>query len=181
MHENSKLYELMILVPGNLSADEAEKTLAEVKGEITSIEGEITGTENWGRRELAYAVAQSDYGYYFVIYANIPANKVSELNNFCRINRNVSRHLLLARPEGITPVDYSTVKTGFGGRIKDETTIEAEKTVTKVEKKPAKKIEKPVVIETVEKKVEKKPVAKAKKAEKGLDDILSELDKNLEL
>ena len=198
MSENIKLYELMILVPGNLSADEAEKTFIEVQHEITSLKGEIADLERWGRRELAYAVAKNDYGYYFVVYAKLPAQETSKIDRFCRINRNIVRYLLLARPEDVAIVNYATVKTRFGGRIKDETEVKAESSETKLvseKNKPFKKdhavkprsTEKATETKAKEAPVEKKPVAapavapKSKKAEKGLDDILKELDKNLEI
>ncbi len=169
MTNETKLYELMFLVPGSVSVDEADKAFKEVKEEIATLGGGVHSEESWGRRQLAYQVAKSDYGYYFVVRTNLEPAKTQELSNFCRLHRDIARFLVIALPADYTPVDYSEVKTKFGGRVKEETPEAEGKADVK---KPAPKVEEKVE----EKKEEKSEPKKEVKSEKNLDDILSDLD-----
>lgn len=86
-------YEVMYILRPTL--DEAGKTevmntLHEV---ITSNGGSITNVDDWGLKELAYAIDDMTKGYYVVITIEAEAACVAEFDRRSRIHSQVVRHL----------------------------------------------------------------------------------------
>lgn len=88
-------YEVMYILRPTL--DEAGKTevmntLHEV---ITSNGGSITNVDDWGLKELAYAIDDMTKGYYVVITIEAEAACVAEFDRRSRIHNQVVRHMIV--------------------------------------------------------------------------------------
>ncbi len=88
-------YEVMYILRPTL--DEAGKTevmntLHEV---ITSNGGSITNVDDWGLKELAYAIDDMTKGYYVVITIDAEAACVAEFDRRSRIHNQVVRHMIV--------------------------------------------------------------------------------------
>lgn len=88
-------YELIFIAQPDLD-DEALKALAErVKQVIVANGGQVTSTENLGRRTLAYPIKRRRDGYYILIKAALAQNTIAELERTLRLSEDVLRHMLV--------------------------------------------------------------------------------------
>ena len=96
-------YELAVIFHPDLEIDTSgaigklEKILADNKAEITS-------TDNWGKRKLAYPIKRQDHGIYVVYGIEMPSTNVGKLDSTLNITTEVIRHLIVKPgPEGKVP------------------------------------------------------------------------------
>ena len=90
-------YELMYVINGDL--DEAGVTTASerVAASIANRGGEITDTDSWGRRRLAYPIDHHLEGVYTVLRIKINSDALTTVERDLKLNEAVIRHLL-SRP-----------------------------------------------------------------------------------
>lgn len=112
--EETKTYELMFILPGDLTEEKASAAFARIKKDLEEIGSKITYEEQWGRRDLAYPIQKKIRGYYFVLHFSLTPSLAPEVEEFARLDKEIIRHLLVIWPEEITPVDYSKSRVKFG-------------------------------------------------------------------
>jgi len=78
-------YENLLLLSPELSAEERQGILDTLTGIIEREGGKILEVNEWGMRDLAYAVNKMDRGYYVLINSNMPSPAVAELERNIRI------------------------------------------------------------------------------------------------
>ena len=86
-------YELAVLYHPDLEID-LEKAEAHVAKLVKDAGGNITATDNWGKRKLAYKIATHEYAVYVFYTLELPAAGVSTLNNALNITGEVIRFLI---------------------------------------------------------------------------------------
>ena len=88
-------YEVMYILRPTL--DEAGKTevMNTLHDVITSNGGSITNVDDWGLKELAYAIDDMTKGYYVVITIDAEAACVAEFDRRSRIHNQVVRHMIV--------------------------------------------------------------------------------------
>ena len=93
-------YELMVILPGDMTEKEALTHLEIVKGYVKENGGTITETLVWGKRDLAYTIQKQDTGFY-AVYHFIMEESVGmlELKNELRLDQKVMRELLIKIPD----------------------------------------------------------------------------------
>jgi small subunit ribosomal protein S6 len=174
-------YELMVIITPDMSDDDMNKELNDLRKQIKDLKGEIYHEDLWNIRNLSYSIKKQDKGYYAVFYFTGDSLKVKDLDKGLFLNPKVLRHLIVKSPKGYVIKSLSelelteeerkrprTDKTGDrGGKFAERP---ARKPVVKTEEKPAEKEVKAV---------EKEPVkeTKTKKEEKPMD--ISDLDSKL--
>jgi len=94
-------YEIVFLV----HPDQSNQVPAMIERYQTTIKdsgGQIHRMEDWGRRQLAYAIDKIHKAHYVLM--NVECNKsvLDELENMFRYNDAILRHLVLACDEAIT-------------------------------------------------------------------------------
>lgn len=89
----SEHYELMVLIPGQLLEDEARTVWDEIKQLIQANSGQITTEQELGRKDLAYTVAGSRNGTYFVLECDLPKPQLAVIQEKLRIRKEVARVL----------------------------------------------------------------------------------------
>ncbi len=88
-------YELVYILQADL--DEAATTTAieTIEKLITTGKGEITKTDKWGKRKLAYPINKTREGYYvLVVFATNPAEIVN-IKRALGYNEQVLRHIIV--------------------------------------------------------------------------------------
>lgn len=87
-------YELAVLYHPDLEVDlsKAEDRIATI---IKNNDGKITGTDNWGKRKLAYPIKKLDHAVYVFYNVELPAEKAQKVDETLRITDEVIRFLLV--------------------------------------------------------------------------------------
>ena len=90
-------YEMMLLISGNTTDEDAAKTFAEVKELTVAAGAEMTYEEVIGRKTLAYSVDKSRQGSYFVCEFDLISTRLPGLNEKLRIRKDVARFLIIKK------------------------------------------------------------------------------------
>lgn len=88
-------YELMYVLAPDLPEEGLTAATERVTALITNRGGEITKTDTWGRRRLAYPIGKHMDGYYTVLRFKLDAPLTEELDRNLRLNEQVMRHLIV--------------------------------------------------------------------------------------
>lgn len=147
-------YELLFIIPNKFTEGEANSIIEKIKKIITSEEGNITFTEFWGKKKLAYPIKQNSYGYYSLIEFDLPGDNLAKVNRTLRMSNEVIRHQIVKK------------------KVKTIEQLEQEKKIS--EKIAAKNVKKEQADEEQEKIKEKK--LDLKDLDEKLDDILDTKD-----
>lgn len=89
------LYETVFIARQELSAAQVEALAANLTEIITQGKGEITKTEFWGLRTLAYSIKKNRKGHYVLFNIDSPAPTVKEMERQIGLNEDILRHLTL--------------------------------------------------------------------------------------
>ena len=57
--------------------------------------GEITAVDHWGRRQLAYPIADKENGYYVVAHFNTAAERLPEFERILTLDEELLRYLIV--------------------------------------------------------------------------------------
>jgi small subunit ribosomal protein S6 len=88
-------YELIYIIQPELSEEEINALDERVLGTISSQDGEVTGTELWGHRALAYAIKRNTAGYYILHRIKMPPQATGEVERLLRLSEDVLRFLIV--------------------------------------------------------------------------------------
>lgn len=145
-------YEMLFIVPNKYTEDEAGKIVNKVRDIIKENNGNITFSEDWGKKKFAYEINHYNHGYYSLFEFDGETASIAKIDRTLRMSNEVLRHQIVKKK----------VKTAED--VKQEEKIAA-KVVAKTEAK------------VKEEKEEEKTKDKSKLELKDLDD---KLDKILE-
>ncbi len=88
-------YELSFIVSPEVEEEALEDTVDAVKQFVVAGGGQVTNTDIWGRRRLAYPIRKHTEGYYVVLQAQIPLEVLPELERNLKLSEDVIRYLLV--------------------------------------------------------------------------------------
>lgn len=92
-------YELMVILRSMLSEEARAAAQEKLHKLVVKAGGEITSTDVWGKRHLAYKIGGQGEGYYIVYKCNLPVAQTKELEQGMKLNEEVIRYLLLKQSE----------------------------------------------------------------------------------
>ena len=92
-------YELVVILSPEIGDDSIETSLERLNQGITSRGGEITETNHWGRRRLAYPIKRFLEGNYVVSQIKLDPAQVPGLESSLRISEEVLRHMIIKAGE----------------------------------------------------------------------------------
>lgn len=92
-------YELVTIWNADLGEDGVTGEIDRLNGAISTRGGEVTDTNIWGRRRLAYFIDGHSEGVYCVMQVTMDPPRASDLDNSLRINENLLRHLMVRKDE----------------------------------------------------------------------------------
>ena len=86
-------YEIAVLFHPDLEVDlsQAENKLKKI---VTDNGGEVTATDNWGKRKLAYAIKGNEHAVYVFYTAQVPPQGVMKIESTLNITDEVIRFLI---------------------------------------------------------------------------------------
>lgn len=97
MDENQKQYELVLILPPNLEGVDLDNIKKEIKETIIKLEGEIDFKVE-EKRDLAYPINKQGQGIYLINQLSIVPEKISNLSNELKLNKQILRHLITHLP-----------------------------------------------------------------------------------
>ena len=92
-------YELVVILNPEIGDDAVPNSIQKVEQGITSRGGEVTESNHWGRRRLAYPIKRHLEGNYVVSQVKLDPTTVPELEATFRISEDIIRHLIIRADE----------------------------------------------------------------------------------
>ncbi len=90
-------YEILFIIPNKFTDDEAKTVAAKVGKVITENGGQITHTEYWGKKKLAYEIKHNAYGYYGLFEFDLEGNLLAKVDQNLRLSADVLRHQIIVK------------------------------------------------------------------------------------
>lgn len=98
-------YEVVFLVHPDQS-EQVPAMIERYKALIEAEGGKIHRLEDWGRRQLAYSIANLAKAHYVLLNIEVGQNTLTELESGFRFNDAVLRHLIIKRDEADTEPSF---------------------------------------------------------------------------
>lgn len=92
-------YELIYIIEPNLDEDQIAQVDGRVQQAVEASNGQITSTEIWGQRKLAYPIKKHFEGYYILHNVDLPPQAVKEVERTMRLNEHILRFLVVRADE----------------------------------------------------------------------------------
>ena len=92
-------YELVLITVPQLEEEALAMLIQRVTGWIAAGNGTVTGTNVWGRRNLAYAIRKLTEGIYVVINFQLDPSGTRELDRNLRLDEQIIRYLAIRLDE----------------------------------------------------------------------------------
>jgi small subunit ribosomal protein S6 len=92
----------MVVLDPNLDDAAIDALQTRIQSLVTQRGGSIAGTDNWGRRRLAYPIGRYRDGVYTLYRVQLPPNATAEIERALKLTESIIRHLLV-RSEGLAP------------------------------------------------------------------------------
>lgn len=128
-------YEVTVVLPVESKDKEAmpagRQVLTRLEKEIKEVGGTIDKTEEWGKRELAYAIKKHGgpvggyrEGVYHYFQVTVPGDKIGGINRFLETSEGVLRHLIVK-----SKFQSSNVKSSSKPKVKNAKSKKSKKVV----------------------------------------------------
>ena len=91
-------YETVMILTEKVEDSEREKALDRIRDFIKE-NGNITSEENIGIRKFAYEIKKQTQGYYYVIYFEMDASLIAELERIYRITDEILKLIVVKNEE----------------------------------------------------------------------------------
>ena len=91
-----KKYELALVVSAKVEDEVRQAVVDRAKEAITSLGGQVTNVDEWGKKQLAYEIQKMNEGFYYFIQFDAETTMPGELEQRLRIMDNVLRYLVVS-------------------------------------------------------------------------------------
>jgi small subunit ribosomal protein S6 len=88
-------YELGLILHPQVEQPDVTQTVDKVGQYITTVGGEVTSVDVWGRRALAYPIRKQKEGTYVFLQAQLDPQALQELERNLKLDEDILRYLLL--------------------------------------------------------------------------------------
>lgn len=92
-------YELTFIVPSDVTEDDLNGVVTQVQGWVEASEGKVSKVDHWGRRRLAYNIAEYREGHYVLLGLELNPDATFELERNLKLSDKVLRYLLIRLDE----------------------------------------------------------------------------------
>jgi small subunit ribosomal protein S6 len=89
-----KKYELMVILKPLLPEDIRSGIQKRIEKYVKEAKGEISTTDVWGKRHLAYAIKKHDEGYYLVYQIKLDTDSSDKFQKELKLMNDILRFLL---------------------------------------------------------------------------------------
>ena len=90
-----KKYELVWILGGDTSEEQGTESVEKISSLVTGAGGEVSGTDIWGKRTLAYPIQKNSEGYYLQANFELDGTRAQELEHAIVAEQSIIRHLLV--------------------------------------------------------------------------------------
>ncbi len=90
-------YELLYFIPNKFTEEEIKPMIEQVGKIITNKGGNITLTEEWGKKRLAYPIKNLGYAYYILVEFDSEGGKLKEIDRALRMMSEIFRHQIVVK------------------------------------------------------------------------------------
>lgn len=92
-----KNYEAIFIILAELGKDDQDKVITQINDIITRDGGKIDNTQNWGRRNLTFALKKKNEGIYYLVNFQIEPAKIAHLEAQYRLIENIIRSMIMQK------------------------------------------------------------------------------------
>lgn len=92
----TKHYESVVVINAALEDPQVDQTIDSILNNIKLQGGDLTDSEKWGRKRLAYPIDNAKSGYYLVTRFIAEPSMISEFERTLKLEENVIRYLTIA-------------------------------------------------------------------------------------
>jgi small subunit ribosomal protein S6 len=100
-----RIYEELFIVRPDVTDEEIDPFIEQMKTIITSAGGTVDKTEKWGIRKLAYRVAKRDEGYYVLLQVTSDPDAVKEMERRMRVSDMVMKSITVRIDERLKKIE----------------------------------------------------------------------------
>ena len=93
------MYELTLILPQNTTAAKKKAVTETIDKIVKMNKGEIKKTEDWGEKQLAYAIAKNTSGTFLHFELELENQSVKALSDKLRMEDGIIRNLLVRKGE----------------------------------------------------------------------------------
>lgn len=86
-------YECVYIARSDIAASQVDTLTADLKKIIDDNGGEVTKTEYWGLKSLAYRIKKNRKGHYSLLNLDAPADALKEMERNMRLNEDIIRYM----------------------------------------------------------------------------------------
>ncbi len=86
-------YETVYIIDSGIEPEKMEAIGNRLKELVAGLGGKVVEERNWGKRRLAFEIKKKQYGNYYIVNYDAPAEAIQEIERFLRLNQNVLRYL----------------------------------------------------------------------------------------
>ncbi len=102
-------YELTYVIPGNRTSVQISEIAEAVKALAKKNKATVLKEEDWGKRDLAYAIRHEGEnqreGFYHHLVIDVSPDKIAELDRGLNLHQGIMRHLLVLAEEDTEDVE----------------------------------------------------------------------------
>ena len=92
-------YEIIFIVHPDLDENAFEETVERVSGWIKDSGGEISNTDVWGKRQLAYPIQKQTEGQYVLMHTKIDPAFCAQIEKNLKLQEPIMRYLLVSKED----------------------------------------------------------------------------------
>ena len=94
---NVRPYEMLVLASAEL--EDPKEEIAKVEEVVRSLGGEVSKTDFWGKRRLAYPIQKKTEGFYALCNFSLNPDQLLELNRVLGLRPNIYRQMTVLLDE----------------------------------------------------------------------------------
>jgi len=98
--DDVRTYEMMYILRPDLDEEQRRSRIARVEQLVAANEGQVTATDEWGSRLLAYEIDHFREGYYVLLTMALPGSKVRDLEGRLRMEDEILRFQVIRLGDG---------------------------------------------------------------------------------
>ena len=88
-------YELTVIIDPDIAEEDVPNAIEGISDLVKKNGGEVSETNQWGRRKLAYPIGRHREGNYVISKLTLDPSKAAELEANLNLSENYLRHLLI--------------------------------------------------------------------------------------
>jgi small subunit ribosomal protein S6 len=88
-------YELVWILGSDAGEEQGTESVEKITTLVADAGGELSGTEVWGKRTLAYPIQKNNEGYYLQANFELDTSRAQEIEHALGADQSIIRHLLV--------------------------------------------------------------------------------------